>query len=531
MKPIKKIIDFISDKGISDDLSQIEAKRIVLTSRLGVLACLLTLPYIIGFFYTGYISIGIMLCGFSVVYLSILILNQKKLYVIAKLTLYIMALVHHFILASIFGEKAEIHILYIALILLPIVLFEIKKQIGWILFCVIITILATLLLYHTKFSLFSVPGIPLSVTDTLNIIFKITTVLGSFVILYSSMMVAENAEKVLDNTNLFLQYQLKAIFDNSHDAIFLADTNKREIIKANHRAVELFEVNSENDLIGKFGLDLHKNKLSETELHQIRFALKSSGYYQGEVLYKTAKGNQFWGALAITIININSKNYQAVRITDITTQYEISAKLKSSLHEKEILLAEIHHRVKNNMAVISGLLGLQSSYIENEQAKKLFEECRNRIHSMALIHDKLYQHETFAKIDFGAYINDLVNHIKESYNPTNSEIKFSIVCNEIYLDIKHAVPCGLILNELISNAYKHAFKGREKGEIKIVCTKMGEKFTMMVSDNGFGFDMENELIDPKSLGLTLIQALVGQISGSVKTTFHDGTAFYISFEV
>jgi PAS domain S-box-containing protein len=520
----------ISNTGLSDLITPSDAKRIKLTNRLGIIAVFFTLPYIIGFFYFGFNNIGLLLCFFSSIYISVVFFNSLKLYNVAKLVLYITVLIHQFIIASVFGEKAEVHLIYIALILLPIVLYNYKKETVWIVFYSSITVLAILLLYFTNFSLFS-EHVSEQVIKTLNIAYKITTMAGVIVILYASIMVSEKTERILDTDNLFLQFQLKAIFDNSHDAIFLVDIEKKEIKKVNKRAVELFEMGSEDKIIGMYGLDFHKVKATESELQEIRLSLIKTGSYEGEILYKTGKGNEFWGAIAIKQMAIDSKKYQVVRITDSTIQHEINAKLKSSLHEKEILLAEIHHRVKNNMAVISGLLGLQSTYVENEQAKALFEESRNRIHSMALIHDKLYQHETFAKIDFCAYINDLVNHIKESYNPTTSEIKFSITCNEIFLDIKYAVPCGLILNELISNAYKHAFRGKEKGEIKIVSTKMGEKFTMMVSDNGVGCDMEKELLQPRSLGLTLVNGLVDQINGTLKTTCNNGTAFYISFEV
>jgi two-component sensor histidine kinase len=265
-------------------------------------------------------------------------------------------------------------------------------------------------------------------------------------------------------------------------------------------------------------------------LEAIRTILFEKGLYEGEILYSTNLGKEFWGALAIRLIYIGGKPFQSIRVTDISERKKAEQYTKSSLQEKEILLAEIHHRVKNNMAVISGLIGLQSSYVQDEKAKELFEESRNRIHSMALIHDKLYQHETFAKIEFCAYINDLVDYIKSSYNSTETDVVFNVTCNDIFLNIQQAVPCGLILNELISNAFKHAFKDRREGEVKIVCTKMGGKFTMMVSDDGCGYDVEAKLRASSTLGLTLINALVDQLSGTVKTTNHKGTAYYISFE-
>jgi PAS domain S-box-containing protein len=528
MAYLENFWDTISTAGITAEQSASDVKRLKLTNRFGIIAFIFTFPYLLAFFYFGYTTIAWFLAACSIMYCLVPVFSFLKRYNLAKLSLYITVLIHQFIVASVFGRAAEIHLIYIALILLPIVLYDTKKQIAWVMFYIVITVAVLCVLYVTNFSLLSIHASG-RVTTILSWAYNITTMAGVIVILCTSLFVAERAEKILDVDNMFLQLQLRAIFDSSYDALFLVDNEKRRIIKVNRRATELFEM-SENDLMGKYGLDLHKNTPQEKELNEIRSSLATAGQYQSEILYGTGKGNEFWGAIAIRQITIRAKKYQVVRITDITEQHEINERLKSSLHEKEILLAEIHHRVKNNMAVISGLLGVQSSYVKDEQARTLFEESRNRIHSMALIHDKLYQHEAFAKIDFCAYIGDLVSYIRSSYDPGTSDITFSVSCNDIYLDIKQAVPCGLILNELISNAYKHAFKDKEKGEIKVACTKMGERFTMMVSDNGKGFDLMTALEAPSSLGLTLINGLIEQVSGAVKGSHHDGTAFYLSFE-
>jgi PAS domain S-box-containing protein len=529
MKFIVNAWNSISTVGIPENISASDVKRIKLTNRFGVIAILFTLPYIVGFYLHGYNQLGILLCFLSFLYLSTLYFNFVKQHNAAKLILYLSVLAHQFIVASFFGEAAEVHLMYIALVLLPIVLFDYKRERGWIVFYISITIIAVVVLYVTQFSLFT-GNVSTGVARTINIAYKISTLAGVIVILFSNTAVAYKTEKILDGDKLLLEYQLKVIFDNSFDALFLVDAKVRTIIKANIRAVELFEMDEEKDFHNYKGLDLHKETLSQENTHQMQLSLITSGKYESEVLYKTKKNNEFWGALAIRMININGKPYQSVRVTDITAQKKVEQQIQMALNEKEILLAEIHHRVKNNLAVISGLLGLQASYMEDEKAKKLFQESRNRIHSMALIHDKLYQHETLAKISFCAYINDLVDHIKESYT-LHTKINFTVVCNDIFLDIKYAVPCGLILNELISNACKHAFKGREVGEIKIVCTKMGDKFTMAVRDNGVGFDMAQKMEKPQSLGLTLINALSEQVGGNVKSTFENGTDYYISFEV
>lgn len=530
MKFIINYWNILSSVGIPEDANASDVKRIKLTNRFGIIAVFFTLPYIFGFYAYGFEKLSFTLCFISVIYLTTILFNFFQLYNCAKLVLYCSVLVHQFIVASVFGESAEVHLMYMALILLPIVLYDYKKDALWIVFYFTITIIAIVVLYATHFSLLA-EKIPDSMIQLLNISYKISTLAGVIVILSANAVVSNKTERTLDADKLLLEYQLAVLFDNSFDAIFLVDAKERKIIKANRRAAELFEMEKESDFYGQFGITFHKQALTEDELNQMQVQLTTTGKYESEVIYKTKKGNEFWGALAIRLIRIGGKDYQSVRVSNITAQKKVEKQIQTSLQEKEILLAEIHHRVKNNLAVISGLLGLQASYQEDEKVKKLFEESRDRIHSMALIHDKLYQNETMAKINFCAYINDLVEHIKSSYVTEITKVRFSVTCNDIFLNIKDAVPCGLILNELISNSCKHAFKGKTEGEIKVVCSKMGEKFTMAVSDNGVGFNAEEALKKPETLGITLINALAEQVNGQVKTTHANGTSYYISFEV
>jgi PAS domain S-box-containing protein len=435
-----------------------------------------------------------------------------------------------FMLSLSFGLQSQVQLLYIPVAALPVVLFRLKN-IRSIIVLTLFTITLFVSLYTFNFNEYFLIPIPPDYYPSLRFIFNVTAIVCEVVVIYAIVSNYDSSEKKLDKTNELLQYQFQSMFDNSFDALFLVDWKKRKIVKANKRAVQLFEMEKESDFFDHYGLDFHYDELPQQELEKMRSDLVTKSTYESEVKYRTNLGNVFWGALAIRLISIGGNSYQSVRVTDITSQKKAEQYTKNALNEKELLLAEIHHRVKNNMAVISGLIGLQSSYVEDQKAKELFEESRNRIHSMALIHDKLYQHETFAKIDFNAYINDLINFIQSSYNDSKTDISFKITCNDIFLDIKYAVPCGLILNELISNAYKHAFKGKSNGEIQIVCTKMGDKFTLMVADNGVGYDAEAALKKSNSLGLTLINALTEQVNGVLKTTHHNGTAYYISFEV
>ena len=145
--------------------------------------------------------------------------------------------------------------------------------------------------------------------------------------------------------------------------------------------------------------------------------------------------------------------------------------IKNALHEKDILLAEIHHRVKNNLAIIASLFNLQIGSTENEEAKNILLDSKNRVKSMALIHDSLYKNESLSEIDFAKYTKELINEIHSSYPSISNSINVNTTISDVTLNVNSAIPCGLILNELLTNSYKHAFKGRDKGVIDIHFSK------------------------------------------------------------
>lgn len=168
--------------------------------------------------------------------------------------------------------------------------------------------------------------------------------------------------------------------------------------------------------------------------------------------------------------------------------------IKASLAEKEALLKEIHHRVKNNLQIISSLLNLQAEYLQDNQAIEIFKDSQNRIESMALIHEKLYQSKDLAKIEISGYIQDLVTNLFSSYQVNSDAITLNINIEDILLSIDTAIPCGLIINELVTNSLKHAFPSNKTGEIRIdLCSSPNNKFLLIVSDNGIGFKKNSTL--------------------------------------
>ena len=219
-------------------------------------------------------------------------------------------------------------------------------------------------------------------------------------------------------------------------------------------------------------------------------------------------------------------------LVDITARKQVEEQLKTSLHEKEILLKEIHHRVKNNMQVISSLLNLQSGYISNAQALEIFQDSQNRVRSMALIHEKLYRSKNLAEIDLGEYINDLAIHLFRSYKAESKGIALKVRAEDVYLGIDAAVPCGLIINELISNALKHAFPLGHQGEILVELQKdQQQQISLCISDNGIGFPAGLDFRNTGSLGLQLVNTLVRQLDGTIELQNGSGTTFKINFAI
>jgi len=206
--------------------------------------------------------------------------------------------------------------------------------------------------------------------------------------------------------------------------------------------------------------------------------------------------------------------------------------LRASLQEKEILLREIHHRVKNNMAIISSLLTFQSELSDDKKVIEMFNESQNRIMSMALIHEKLYQSESLSKIDLKEYIYDLVNGLIQSYEADTGKIALNLNVEDISLGISSVIPCGLIINELVTNALKYAFPEGKKGEIKVsLCSTNENMIELSVGDNGAGVPEDFDFRKTKSLGLYIVTMLVeNQLHGEIKLNRDKGTEFQIKFK-
>ncbi len=217
---------------------------------------------------------------------------------------------------------------------------------------------------------------------------------------------------------------------------------------------------------------------------------------------------------------------------EITKRKKVQDKIKASLREKEVLLQEVHHRVKNNMQIISSLLRLQSRKIKGKRALEAFESSCNRVKSMVLIHERLYQSKDFARIDFAEYVHGLTNHLFSLFQINPGAVKLDINIKDISLDLNTAIPCGLIVNELVSNSLKHAFPEGRTGRIKVIMKSLNKnEVELTASDNGIGIPDEVDFRETKSLGLHLVSILAeDQLRGKIKLDRTKGTRFEIKFK-
>lgn len=214
---------------------------------------------------------------------------------------------------------------------------------------------------------------------------------------------------------------------------------------------------------------------------------------------------------------------------DITQEKRDRAQIERSLKEKETLLQEIHHRVKNNMQIVSSLLRLQSQHVKDSEIQEIFNACQNRINSMALIHTALYQSKNIASIDFKAYISRLMRQLILAYNKQDSSVDYSIDVQDIHLEIDKAIPCGLIVSELISNSLKHAFPSQKKGLVSVQMKGQEGKYTLTIKDNGIGFPKGMDFRKTATLGLQLVTDLTSQLGGTIDLNTNSGTEFIIKF--
>jgi PAS domain S-box-containing protein len=330
---------------------------------------------------------------------------------------------------------------------------------------------------------------------------------------------------------------LRAIFENAGIGISVLDRDTR-LLKINTTMQEIFGYSAAEALNMELAAWTYpEDVLSDMDLFQEVFAGRLDRY-QVEKRYYRKDGQLLWGRFTATSIKDAAGQPQFVigMLEDITerkfAEAQIRAgeeRLKAALHEKEVLLKEVHHRVKNNLQIIASLLSLQSDQLKDPDDLVLFEDTQNRVKSMALIHESLYRTGDLARFNFAHYIDSLCTDLLQSYADGTSHIRLHTELDELTFDVDTAVPCGLILNELLTNALKYAFPNGRPGDIHIALRADAGQVTLSVRDTGVGFPADLDFRHTESLGLQLVSMLTEQLGGTITLTRECGTAFVVTF--
>lgn len=316
------------------------------------------------------------------------------------------------------------------------------------------------------------------------------------------------------------------LFNSTPIAIALL-SDKNEIILVNNGFEKAFQYQFQEIQ----GLELDRLIVSEEDFIEAKI-LSDSLKVEEVVCKRLAKNGDVLDVITYAVpIIIDGKMIAKYGIyVDITDSKKVEKQLIGSLKEKEVLLAEIHHRVKNNLAVITGLLELQSYDTKNEDAKMILSESRMRIHSIALVHEKLYQSDYLSKIEIHSYIRELCSIVQETMGVVSVPVEVTFDLDELSFIITQAIPCGLLLNEILTNCFKHAFKNRESGEIRIRLIEKEDHILFSVSDNGIGLIKERYSGNNSSLGLKLIRTLAKQLNAETNIYSDDGAVFEFQFK-
>lgn len=280
--------------------------------------------------------------------------------------------------------------------------------------------------------------------------------------------------------------------------------------------------------------DLLKDKISTENIGKFEYLfnqVKKPTSYQLEVELFSSKKKVFWLEIFMNPILDTEEKVNEISIVahDISLQKKNRTAIEESLKEKEVLLKEIHHRVKNNLQIISSILNLQSSFVEDEGTLEILRESRNRIASMAIIHENLYQLEDFSSIEFGSYLYNLTLNLMGSYR-ISEKIKLETDISEVDLVLDQAIPCGLIVNELISNSLKYAWDNNQEGIISVSIKQLKNKIILEVKDNGKGLPELYEKMNTETLGLQLVSTLVEQLDAELIVDIKKGTKYLLTFD-
>jgi PAS domain S-box-containing protein len=330
-----------------------------------------------------------------------------------------------------------------------------------------------------------------------------------------------HAEEVLRES----EEKYSAFVNYSLDAILLTSPDGR-ILSANPAACDMF--GRPEDEICRLGREYLFDATDPRWVPALEERARTDRF-RGELTFLRKDGTPFPCEVSSTVyLDRNGQQRMSMIIRDVTDRVRAQEQIKMSLREKEIMLKEIHHRVKNNMQVISSMLSLESQKTPDPHIRGLFGESINRIRTMALVHERLYKSGTLAAVGFKELLTAVASDLQRFYSVAG--VACRVEAEDLALGIDTAIPCGMIVNELVSNAFKHAFLGRSSGHVLISLRRLEDgKLELSVEDAGVGFPPDSDFRTMSSIGMTLVNALTAQISGTIRLERNGGTRFVIIF--
>lgn len=318
------------------------------------------------------------------------------------------------------------------------------------------------------------------------------------------------------------------LFQVSPDALVIL-SNDDDVIQINNEFTKLFGY-KQDEVIDKNINDLIVPEELKKEAIEKTHAVSKGSKIQFEAVRQHKNGKRFMvEVIGKPVILGNNQLAVQTIYRDISIRKQHEQQILKDLEEKEILLKEVHHRVKNNMQVISSMLKLQSRYIQDEQAQEIFTNSQNRVKSMALIHERIYKSEDLASVNFEEYVRSLTSSLFANSGISGSRVSLQLNIKDINVNMNKAIPLGLIINELISNSFKHAFPDERKGLLSVSLTREKDKYRLIIADDGVGCPQDLNIQDPSTLGLQLINALAAQLHGKTSFISDGGTKFIMEF--
>ncbi len=332
----------------------------------------------------------------------------------------------------------------------------------------------------------------------------------------------------IENRVTTLHDQLRGILQSSPALVALFDRAGRYLLVS--RSVEQLLGKPATEMIGRPLEEVVRPEVATTFRQRLERLAQTGRTFDVEDVRQREDGEHIYLVTLFPLFDADGRHVASGAIgTDITEQRRAQRVAEEALHEKDILLQEIHHRVKNNLQIISSLLQLESRAVTDPVARERFEDCRSRVQAMALIHERLYRSGDLSAIDLGPYLEALAGQIIRSHGQVPQQMLQSVTVDVGPVAIETAVPCGLIVAELVTNAMKHAFPGQRRGELHIGLLARGDRWELAVADNGVGLAGPVEPQGGNSLGLKLVEALARQLRGTVEVQTQAGTKVKVSF--